>query len=81
MFEVIRRSYWWPKLQQDIVKYIGKSSVCANMVWHPQQHLQIPQMQMTVLGVDTIGQVPITSKGNRWALTAICLHMSYVFEF
>ena len=28
-FEAIRRSYWWPNLWQDIVKYIGKCSVCA----------------------------------------------------
>ena len=29
--------------------------------------------------MDTIGNLPITSKSNRWALTAICLHTSYVF--
>ena len=28
MFEAIRRSYWWPKLWQDIVKYIGQCIVC-----------------------------------------------------
>ena len=30
--------------------------------------------------MDTIGLLPITSKGNRWGLTAICLHTSYEFE-
>ena len=38
-FEAIRRSYWWPKLWQDIVKYMGKCSVCAehfpNMARYP----------------------------------------------
>ena len=34
---------------------------------------------MAVLEIDTIDHVPIMSKGNRWALTAICLHTSYVF--
>ena len=34
---------------------------------------------MAVLATDTIGHLTITSKGNRWALTAICLHTSYVF--
>ena len=28
--------------------------------------------------MDTISHLPITSKGSRWALTAICLHTSYV---
>ena len=34
---------------------------------------------MAVLAIDTIGHLPITSKGNSWALTAICLYTSYVF--
>ena len=32
-----------------------------------------------MLAIDTVGHLPITSKGSRWALTAICLHISYVF--
>ena len=34
---------------------------------------------MAVLAIDTIGHLTIYSKGNRWALNAICLHTSYVF--
>ena len=34
---------------------------------------------MAGLAIDTIGHLPITSTGNRWALTSICLHTSYVF--
>ena len=29
--------------------------------------------------MDAKGHLPAGSKGNRWALTAICLHASYVF--
>ena len=66
--EVNRRSYWWPKLQQDIVKYIGKCNLCAkhlpNMARYPQQHLEIPKIPM-VLAIDTIGHLSITSKDNH----------------
>ena len=41
------------------------------MVRYPQQLLEI--LQLPMLAVDTIGHLPIMSKGNRWALTAICL--------
>ena len=82
MFETIRRSYWWPKLWQNIVKYIDKCSICAKhlpiMTRYPQQHLEILQIPLAVLTIDTIGCLPITSKGNRWALTAIYLHVPYV---
>ena len=57
--------------------------ICAkhlpNMARYPQQHLEILQLPMAVVAMDTMGHLPVTSKGNRWALTAICLHMSYAF--
>ena len=34
---------------------------------------------MAVLAMDTIGCLPVTSNGNRWALMASCLHTSYSF--
>ena len=49
------------------------------MARYPQQHLEILQILIAVLAMDTTGHLPITSKGNRWALTATCLHMSYMF--
>ena len=48
---------------------------------YPQHCLEIPQIPVAVLAMDTIGHLTITSKGNRWALTAICLHTSYMFAF
>ena len=49
------------------------------MAGYPQQHLEIMQLPMTVLAIYTTGHLPIISKANGWALTAICLHTSYVF--
>ena len=84
MFKVLRRSYWLLKLGQDVVKCIKKCDICAknlpNMAKHQQKHLEIPQTPMAVLAMDTIGHFPVMSKGYRWALTAICLHTSYLFS-
>ena len=49
------------------------------MAMYPQKHLEILQIPMAVLAIDTISHLPITSKGNRWALGAICLHTLYLF--
>ena len=49
------------------------------MARYPQQHLEVLKIPMAVLAMDTIGCLPITSNGNRWALMAICLHTSYIF--
>ena len=49
-----------------------------NMAKLLQEHVGIPQIPMAVLAIDTIGHFQVTSKGKRWALTAICLHILYV---
>ena len=41
-------------------------------------HLEIPQVPFASCAVDYIGQLPMTSKGHRYALTFICLLTSYL---
>ena len=71
----MKRSYQWPELWQDIIKYIGRKHECdkylLNMARYAKQHLEILQIPMAVLAIDTINHLPINCKGNRWALTAI----------
>ena len=49
------------------------------MARYPQQHLEVLTIPMSGIAMDTIGCLPIISKGNRLVLTAICLHTSYMF--
>ena len=56
------------------------AKILPYMAKYLQKHLEIPQIPMAVLSINTIGHLPGMSKGNRWALTAICLHTSYVFD-
>ena len=49
------------------------------MAKYPQKHLEIPKVTVAVLAIDTIGHLPVMSKGNRWALTTICLHTLHIF--
>ena len=65
------------------MQYINECNLCAknlpNMKKDPQKHLEIPQILMAVSAIDTLGHIPVTSKGNNFTLTAICLHTVYVF--
>ena len=82
-YEAIGKFYWWPKLCQDIMKYINKCDICTknlqNMAKHPQKHLETPQVPMVVWFMDTKGHVAVTSREHWWALTAICMYMPYEF--
>ena len=61
----------------------NKRDICAknlpSMAKYPQHHLEILQVPVAVLAIDTTGHLPITSRGHQWALKAICMHISYVF--
>ena len=49
------------------------------MTQYAHLHLEIPKMSMVILAIDTIGKLPVTSKGHCYALTAICLHTLFIF--
>ena len=82
-FKAIHRKYWWPKVCQDVVKFMTDCPLCAkhclDMTKYAHIHLEIPKMSMAILAMDNIGRLPVTSKGHHYALTAICLHMPFIF--
>ena len=49
------------------------------MAEYPQKDLEISQVPMALLAMDTIGGPPVTSRGHIWVLTTICMDTSYVF--
>ena len=64
-FEAIRNFYWWPKLHQDIVNYINKCEICAKNKSTqygqiPTKHLEIPQVPVAGLAMDTKGHLLVT---------------------
>ena len=44
----------------------------------PQLHLEIPKDPFVCIAIDTIGKLPNTTSGNRYALTCIDLLISYI---
>ena len=65
------------------VKYqISNCITCSknlpNISCHPQLHLEILRIPFTCIPIDTIGKLPTTSSGNKYALTCINLLTSYV---
>ena len=65
-------------LQYHISNCITCSKNLPNVSCHPQLHLEIPKVPFACIAIDTIGKLPTTSSGNRYALTCIDLLTSYV---
>ena len=71
-------------MRLDVRNHINSCITCSknlpNTACHPQLHLEIPKVPFTCIAIDTIGMLPTTSSGNRYALTCIDLLTSYIIE-
>ena len=47
------------------------------VIHHPQLCLEVPKVPFTCIAIDTIGKIPVTTSGNKYALTCIDLLTSY----
>ena len=76
MFNKIRERYYWPQMYNDIKEYVRSCDSCQrrgkpsrNNELHPIS-LHSPFYQV---GIDFVGPLPITLKGNRYIIVTIDL--------
>ncbi len=68
MMELLKRTYWWPGLKEDVKKYVqGCFKYQQNKVQHQKKAgelhpLEIPQGPWQEISIDIIGPLP---KSNR----------------
>ena len=69
----LKRRFWWKGMQKDVKYHISNCITCSknlpNVLCHPQLHLEIPKVSFACIVIATIGKLPTTSSGNRYALT------------
>ena len=82
MFSLLKRKFWGKGMRRDVKSHINNCITCSknfpNASHHPQLHLEIPKVPFTCIAIDTIGKIPVTTSGNKYALTCIDLLTSYV---
>jgi len=68
MMELLKRTYWWPGIKEDVKKYVqGCFKYQQNKVQHQKKAgelypLEIPQGPWQEISIDIIGPLP---KSNR----------------
>ena len=68
----------WRDVHQHIITCRLCIQFLPNKIYTQPMHLEIPQVPFAGCTMDCIGPQPATSKGHRYALTFICLLMSYL---
>ncbi|OMJ26426.1 Retrovirus-related Pol polyprotein from transposon [Smittium culicis] len=75
-YSIMKMRYWWPYLKEDINSVIRECPECQTAGKFsgnkaPIQPLKISPSPFYRWGIDFIGPMPISNKGNSWILLAI----------
>lgn len=80
----VKRVYYWKGMKHQILKYVKNCFKCRKVVKtvakYEKLHYDVPTSPMRFISMDLIGEFhPPSTRGNRYALTVICMHTGYVF--
>ena len=83
-YMALKRLYYWKGMKTMIEKYVKDCSQCqqvnvATQKYH-KMHFKVPTTPMEFISMDLIGEFhPVSSRGNRYALTAVCMLTGFTF--
>ena len=77
-YNALKTLYYWKGMKRHIQLHCRRCRTCARHNVHNnevyKEHFKAPSQPMEFLAMDLIGEFhPASSKGNRYALTAICM--------
>ena len=77
-YMILRRNYYWKGLKPNVVKYVKRCTICRKYNSASPKYnkgtFQAPGAPMDFISMDLIGEFhPSSSRGNKYALTVICM--------
>ena len=73
-YEKIKERYYWPKMFEDVRKYIESCDNCQRREKTKRREELLPQkigVPFDKIGIDIKGPLPLTRKGNRYLVVAM----------
>ena len=70
----LRERYFWPNMKKDVEFYIKSCYQCQRRQkpsTHNEMHAIVAKAPFERIGIDFVGPLPATSKGNRYILVAV----------
>ncbi|GFU32912.1 retrovirus-related Pol polyprotein from transposon 412 [Trichonephila clavipes] len=79
----LNRYFYWPNCYRDMEQFVKTCDQCQkagkpnDKKKAPLKLVPVIQEVFTKLNIDAFGPLPITSKGNRYLITAICMSSKF----
>ena len=82
-YMLLKRTYYWKGMKTDVSNYVKQCKLCQKQnilpVKYISGHFSAPMAPMEFISMDLIGDFTPSSKGNKYALTVICMLTGYTF--
>ena len=82
-YMLLKRTYYWKGMKTDVSNYVKQCKLCQKQnilpVKYVSGHFSAPMAPMEFISMDLIGDFTPSSKGNKYALTVICMLTGYTF--
>ena len=83
-YALLRQQYYWKGLKPSVTKHVKQCTLCQRhnkqVVRYNKLHFKASPVPVKFISMDFICEFhPPSSKGNRYALTVICMHTGFVF--
>ena len=83
-YTLLRRLYYWKGLKPMVRSHVKAYKLCQmynkQVVKYNKLNFETQPAPMKFISMDIIGEFdPPSSKGNKYALTVICMHTGYTF--
>ena len=74
--ELVTRTFWWPGIHAFVFKYVDGCDICQRKRVQPTtatqlEPLLVPEGPWQTIGVDLIGELPMTQEGHNAILTVV----------
>ena len=82
LYNYIRQFYFSQELEQDCTNHVCKFKDCQQVSLKTQHYvnsnLRVPNVPMAYIAMDLLGEYSKMSQGHHYALTIICMLISFV---
>ena len=77
-YQSLAKGFYWRSMSKHVRNWVRRCPECIRFNTS-DQHLGPMQVRhpFHILGIDYVGELPITPNGNKWILTAVCPYSNF----
>ena len=81
-YQSLTKDFYWRSMSKHVRNWVRRCPECIRFKTSNQHHgpmqVRLYEHPFHTLGIDYVGELPITPNGNKWILTAVCPYSNFL---